>query len=92
MRVRIEVSFSFKHDLPRDLIVDVPEGASVFVALETLANRFPQVRERLFTPDGRVRRHINALVNGKNVVSQGGYETILHDADRLTLLPPVGGG
>lgn len=92
MRIRLEVSFSFKRELPAALGVDLPEGATVLDALHALVDRFPDVGARLFRTDGQVRRHINALVNGGNVTAKKGFETILHDGDRLTLLPPVGGG
>ena len=93
MRISVEISFSFKHDLDRsELTLDLSEGADVADALRVLVGRYPQVRTRLFTPDGEVQRHINALVNGENVRFKQNFDTLLHDGDRLTLLPPVGGG
>jgi len=92
MRVHLEVSFSFKRELPPELALELPDNAAVSDALQALADRFPGVRPRLFRPDGAVRRHINALVNGGNVAAKKGFETVLRDGDRLTLLPPVGGG
>jgi len=41
---------------------------------------------------GALNQHINALVNGGNVVHRSGFRTVLNDGDRLTILPPVGGG
>ncbi len=92
MRITLEVSFSFKRRLPPGLTLALPEGADILAALRALSQRFPPIEERLFTRDGRVHRHINALLNGRNVASEKGFETVLHDGDHLTILPPVGGG
>jgi MoaD family protein len=93
MRISVEISFSFKHELDRaGLVLDLPEDADVEGALRILVRRYPQIKTRLFTSTGEVKRHINALVNGENVRFRRNFDTPLHDGDRLTLLPPVGGG
>lgn len=93
MRVTLEISFSFKHEVDTSsLEVKLPEGARVISALQGLVNRYPHLKPRLFTDSGEVQRYINALINGGNVTFKKGFLTILHDGDHLTLLPPVGGG
>jgi MoaD family protein len=93
MQVTVEISFSFKHELdPSGLTLDLPEGGDVQAALHVLARRYPQIKTRLFSATGEIKRYIEALVNGKNVRFKSAFRTTLHDGDRLTLLPPVGGG
>jgi MoaD family protein len=93
MRVSLEISFSFKRDVdPKGLTLELPDGADVLAALRELVRRHPAIGPRLFGEKGEVHRHINALVNGENVAFKKGLRTILRDGDRLTLLPPVGGG
>ncbi len=92
MKVKVEISFSFKRDLPPEIILELPEGADVMAALRALVRRFPRIEGRIFSPQGEPHRHINALVNGGNVSFKRGFETVLHDGDQLTILPPVGGG
>ena len=93
MRINVEISFSFKHELDRSgLTLDLSEGADVADALGVLVGRYPQIRSRLFLPNGEIQRHINVLINGENVRFRRGFHTQLQDGDRLTLLPPVGGG
>jgi MoaD family protein len=93
MKITLEISFSFKHELDTPkLTITLPEGADVLAALHMLVHRNPQVTSRLFTERGEVHRHINALINGGNVSFKQGFHTILHDGDHLTILPPVGGG
>ncbi len=93
IRVQVEIGFSFKRELPddyRELVL--PVGAGVGDALRALAERFPAVASRIFTERGEVRRDVGVLINGGNATRRDGLRTRLSDGDRLTLLPPVGGG
>lgn len=93
MNVGVEIAFSFKHELDdayRSL--ELPEGASVLDAFRMLANRYSVFRERVFDEAGEIRRNINALINGGNVQFREGFDTVLRDSDRLSVLPPMGGG
>jgi len=92
MKVKVEISFSFKRDLPPEIVLELPDGADVRTALFALVRRFPQIEGRIFSPQGEIHRHINALVNGGNISFKRGFDTLLHDGDHLTILPPVGGG
>ncbi len=93
MRVALEISFSFKHEVDASgLELELPEGADVLSALREFVHRYPHLKPRLFTGSGEAHRHINALINGGNVAFKKGFLTVLHDGDHLTLLPPVGGG
>ena len=93
MNVSVEIAFSFEHesdDAYRSL--ELPEGASVLDAFRMLANRYSVFRERVFDEAGEIRRNINALINGGNVLFREGFDTVLRDSDRLSVLPPMGGG
>ena len=93
MEIHVEVAFSFKRDLPENLSpLCVPEGSSVLEALRTMSEAAPSVSARIFDEQGAVRRHINVLINGGNIILRQGLHTKLKDGDRLTVLPPVGGG
>lgn len=93
IQIELEIAFSFKRDLPADYrTLSLDEGADVLAALRGLAAAFPSVAERLFTTAGAVRRDVSVLVNGGNIVRRKGLQTPLAHGDRMTLLPPVGGG
>ena len=93
IRVDVEIGFSFKRDLPENLNpLVVEKDATVRQALQTLADAVPAIAARLFNEQGDVRRHIHVLVNGGNVILRQGFDTPLGEGDRLTILPPVGGG
>ena len=93
MKVTIEIAFSFKRELDdayRSL--ELQESATVLDAFRMLADRYPVFCERVFDEAGDIRRSINALINGGNVQLRERFNTVLHDGDRLSVLPPVGGG
>ena len=93
MKIDVEIGFSFKRELDEGYgLLELPEGTDVETAIRTWVARHPSARERLFDGTGRLRRHVNALVNGGNVTLREGFQTVLHQGDCLTLLPPVGGG
>ena len=93
MNIAVEIAFSFKHELGdayRSL--HLPDNATVLDALRVLAERYSVFRERVLDDTGSIRRNINALVNGHNVQLREGFNTNLCEGDRLSVLPPVGGG
>jgi len=93
MRIEVEIGFSFKRSLDGAYRwLDLPETADVDAAIRAWADRYPHVKPRLLNEDGEIRRNVNALINGENVTLRDGFGTALEAGDRLTLLPPVGGG
>ena len=93
MKISVEIAFSFKHELdPGYRALELSDGATVLEAFEQLAERFPLMRDRILDERGCVLKHINALINGENVQYRKGFDSVLEDGDRLSILPPVGGG
>lgn len=93
MNIDVEIAFSFKRELEDGYrSLDLPDASTVLSALELLAARYDIFRQRVFDDAGGIRRNINALVNGGNVQLRESFDTILKEGDRLTVLPPVGGG
>ena len=93
MRIEVEVAFSFKRELDEGYrSLDLPDAYDVESAMRVWAREHPQAEERLFDETGAIRRHINVLVNGESAVLRQGFRTVLEDGDRLTILPPAGGG
>ena len=93
IRVSVEIGFSFKRELAANYrLLVIEDGTDVRGALEALVRKHQMLRERLFDANGSIRRNIAVLANGENVVLRRGLDTPLSHGDRLTLLPPVGGG
>lgn len=93
MRIKVELLFPFREELDEKLSeLELPAGADVAAAVAALVEQYPALRARLFGRNGRLARFVSALVNGTSIQFLNGLATPLSDGDRLTLLPPVGGG
>lgn len=93
MRVEVHLYFPFREEIGTEpVLLEVPRGADVAAAVASLVARYPQLRDRIYDAEGRIHRHVSALVNGTSIQFKQGFATLLTDGDVLTLLPPVGGG
>ena len=94
MKIAVEIAFSFKHELDNGYrSLELPSYATVLDAFVALGSSYDVFRERVFaSAGGEIRRNMNALINGGNVQLREGFDTKLVEGDRLTVLPPVGGG
>lgn len=93
MKISVEIAFSFKRRLDpsyRELILS--PGASVADALDVLASHHPEFRDRVMRKEGGLRRQFHVWVNGRNVRFGDDLATALQDGDRLSIVPPAGGG
>ena len=69
------------------------EVVAVKMVLEELAKQHGQAfREYLFNEKGKVREHLQLLVNGRSVDFLEELETRLKEGDQVAIVPPVGGG
>ena len=69
------------------------EGVTVAEGLEHLVKRFPEMRQHLFTPDGKLRSFVNVYVNDEDVRYLPEKEhTGVDDAAELSIIPSIAGG
>ncbi len=93
MRVEVHLYFPFREEIGTEpVVLEVPRGADVAAAVASLVARYPRLQDRIYDAEGRIHRHVSALVNGTSIQFKQGFATLLADGDTLTLLPPVGGG
>jgi molybdopterin synthase sulfur carrier subunit len=73
--------------------VELPEKSSVGGLIDLLVERYGD-RFGYYIYDGqkRVRDYISFMLNGVNVNSLNGFDSLLNDGDVVSLLPPLGGG
>lgn len=67
------------------------DGMAVGDVLRVLEDEFDGLEGELIE-DGDLKRHINVLKNGREVLHIEGVETDLGDGDTLSIFPPVAGG
>jgi molybdopterin converting factor small subunit len=66
------------------------DGASVGEALQDCVAKDPRLKPRIFREDGGV--WVGIFLNGRNIRSINGMETVLADGDEIRLMPPIAGG
>ncbi len=71
--------------------VDVP-GATVGEVLAALAERFPSLRQQLFTEEGELNRFVNVYLNDQDVRYLQERATPVGERDTLIILPAMAGG
>jgi molybdopterin synthase sulfur carrier subunit len=72
---------------------EIPEKSSVEELMDIVVSRYGERFNRyVYDKEKQVRDYLSFMLNGINVNSLKGFETILNDGDVLAILPPIGGG
>jgi sulfur-carrier protein len=70
----------------------IVEGSTVSEVLDSLFERFAELRERISDEQGALRRFVNVYVSGEDIRFLDGLDTEVSDGSELTILPAVAGG
>jgi MoaD family protein len=69
------------------------KGTTIRELLKHLSESYGQAfKEYIYSERGRVKSHLEFLVNGKSITTMKGFETKLDDGDKIAIIPPIGGG
>jgi molybdopterin synthase sulfur carrier subunit len=68
------------------------QGETVADAVENLMTQFPSLRPNLTNADGKLRPFVNLYLGENNIQDLQGLDTLLHDEDKLLLIPSIAGG
>jgi MoaD family protein len=68
------------------------DGATVREVLDSLFERFEELRGRIYDDDGSLRRFVNVYLAGEDIRFLDGLATPVNDGSELTILPAVAGG
>jgi adenylyltransferase/sulfurtransferase len=71
--------------------VTVP-GSTVGEVLTALTAQFPDLRQQIFTGEGKVRSFVNVYLNDEDIRYLGKDATATKDGDTLSLVPSIAGG
>ena len=72
--------------------VSVP-GATVNAVFQELTVKYPEIKQHLFTPEGKLRSFVNVYLNEDDIrYLDAKEETAVNDADELTIIPSIAGG
>jgi len=68
------------------------DGDTVGAALRALAERYPETKDQLFSPEGELNRYVNVYLNDEDVRVLDGLDTLAADSDTVVILPAMAGG
>lgn len=91
MTIAVRIPTPLRKFTANQEIVQV-EGATVAQALQHLSEAHPELRERLFSEDGKVRRFVNIFANEEDIRFLDQLDTQLADGDELAIVPAIAGG
>ncbi|HEY6967923.1 MAG TPA: ubiquitin-like small modifier protein 1 [Candidatus Angelobacter sp.] len=67
-------------------------GGSVGSALDALLERYPVLKQQLYTEDGRLRSFVNLYVNDEDIRYLEKTETTVVPGDTISIVPSIAGG
>jgi molybdopterin synthase sulfur carrier subunit len=73
--------------------LEFSHGTTLKEVLKHLSETYGKAfKEYVYDERGRVRGHLEFLIDGKSITTMKGFETKLNDRDKIAIIPPVGGG
>ena len=72
-------------------VVEAP-GSDVGEVLEHLVTAHPQLRNHLFSAEGRLRSFVNVYLNDEDIRYTGSEKTPVNANDTLSIVPSIAGG
>lgn len=77
----------------RDETLSLPGGATVMDLINRLIGLYGDpFRGYVYDDEGRLLDYLMFSVNGADIRSLDGFDTVLRDGDRVLVMPPIGGG
>jgi len=96
MRVRVKVRFftTLREIVgKREEQIEFSQAVTVEELLKQLSRKYGErFQDYVYDEKGKVRNHLQFLINGKSTTTLQGFKTRLREGDQIAILPPVGGG
>ena len=72
--------------------VSIP-GATINAVFQQLTITYPELKQHLFTPEGKLRSFVNVYLNDDDIRYLADKEASpVKDTDELTIIPSIAGG
>ena len=91
--------------MPNDVLIPTPlrvyagkqdvvraEGRTVGELLQNLTTQYADLRNHLYTPEGRLRSFVNVYLNDDDVRYLQKEDTPVSEGDTISIVPSVAGG
>jgi len=88
--ITVLIPYALRAFTERNSEVEV-SGGTAGEALNALAEAYPDLKTHLFAEDGQLRNFINLFINGKNINTLQGLDTVITNSE-LMIVPAIAGG
>jgi molybdopterin converting factor small subunit len=68
------------------------QPGSLVAVFSEMQAKCPGIREAMYTAEGHVKPYINVFVNGDDIRSLKGSETLIGERDEVHIVPAMAGG
>jgi MoaD family protein len=91
MSVQVRIPTPLRKHTDGQEVVEV-DGSTAGEVLQNLAEAHPDLREKIFTDDGDVRRFVNVFANDRDIRFQDELETEVEEGGEVSIVPAIAGG
>lgn len=92
MKVKVKLFATFRELVgKRELEIELRNASDVYELLNTLFSS-PDIREKIFNSDNKLKNHVIIVRNKRHINYFNGLSTKLEDGDEVAIFPPAGGG
>jgi molybdopterin converting factor small subunit len=67
-------------------------GTTAGEAIGNLASEYPDLRQHLYTGDGKLRSFVNVYKGDEDIRYLDGHQTQVSESDELSIIPSIAGG
>ncbi len=92
MNITVKAFAEFRELLGKESSVSVREGESVGGLLDVLGSTNPAFLFKIRHSDGNLKPAIMILLNGRNIRSLRGLDSLLTEGDVVAIFSPIAGG
>jgi MoaD family protein len=92
VKVTVKTFADFRELLGKELVLAVPEGATIETLLQMLGIESASFLAEVLESNGQLKPSVNILQNGRNIHSLDETKTVLMEGDVVAIFPPVAGG
>ena len=76
----------------RESIQEIPEKSTIKDLFKIIVAQFPGLSELIYDNNQIKLDYLAISVNNQDILGLNSFNTILHDGDKVFIMPPIGGG
>lgn len=92
MSVAVHIPGPLRESAGGRSVVEIARAGTLSNVLEAMFEAHPELRSKVMTDQGEVRRHVNVFVGSENVRHLKGLDTPVAQGGEVSIVPAVSGG